>query len=52
MGDIHRYYMGRIRAVLIYCTKARVAHDIEHMVLDRVKSKWMTQVNQINCIVK
>ena len=37
MGDSHRYYIGRIRAVLIYCTKACVAHDVEHMVLEREK---------------
>ena len=37
MGDNHRYYMGRIRAVLIYCTKACVAHDVEYMVLEREK---------------
>ena len=34
MGDSHRY----LRAVLIlYCTKACVAHDVEHMVLEREK---------------
>ena len=37
MGDSHRYYMGTIRAVLIYYTKACVAHDVEHMVLEREK---------------